>query len=738
MDVSEIMRLAGADEDAETFQVALEGKPRPGSQLALRPAAPTGRRALAEKRGYAAPMPYNPHADRVYSRMCVAVDALGEVNGVVGDLWKCLDRMRFGEDPDSGFGEVAAKIQEGPLADIEKLVKGVGFALDQGFDRRGEHESVGPFGGMVKMIGGGGMGVYGLDTCCLHMRGEVAEALAILKIVAPEIDKASPRDLPEIDADLWKKAGPAFLKSIEGRVDVLCAAVEKLIERKMGSKSGTMADALDRQQLAQGAALAEALGTLPPERPDWGTGLSEAASDKGALRLMLLLTPNYDKNEVYAFVKVLNAKLAKDKKLSAGMTSKYDATQVTDIDFHKGSAELWFAMAPEAEADKAHAKLLSDLVADAVLGYENADILFHWDGDEERPAKGTYAARELEIAVVESALRGIAEAAADMVGKAFVQRLGNDEFWVLGTQALKNGSLKVSVVKAYADQGGKPEKAKQGSFTMSDLTRYKQVPLKDVPVPVAVQWKASGALKEASESLAATQAEAGGPSQSWRLGVVFHAPGGQFNEPMWILPFETTKNGAATKVHLVKWPSGKKKPLPAKQAGGWDERAFSSNGAKAVEVKDIPAEVLALLKATGALKGEHAPAMEAMKAVFVARFSIPAHKPSAADESWAAEEAKMASDFELAMERSPIKSAKAPKAQIKVTKIGFEGTGAKYALKVTVEVSGEGVSSEDDDLITALDKRGDAALDAVVQHGEQAAEVAFGDTDWKRSTLEVM
>lgn len=643
MDLSEILRLAGADEDAETFQVALEGTPRPGSMLAIQPAA-SARRALAEKRGYAAPMAYNPNADRVFTRMCVAVDALGEVNGVVGDLWKCLDRMRFGEDPESGFGEAAAKIQEGPLSDIEKLVKGVGFALDQGFDRRGERETVGPMG-MVKMIGGGGMGVHGLDTCCLHLRGEVAEALAILKIVAPEIDKASTRDLPEIDADLWKKAGPAFLKSIEGRVDVLCAAIEKLVEKRMASKSGSMADAADRQMLAQGAELAEAVFALPPERQNWSTGLSEAAGDRGALKLVLPLTPKYDKNEVYAFVKSLNAKLAKDKKLSAGMTSKFDATQVTDMDFTSGSVTLWFAMAPEAKADAAHAKLLADLVADAVLGYENADILFHWDGDEERPAKGTYAARELEIDVVES----VEQMHADIVE--------------------------------------------------------------------------------------------GGGSQTWRLGMVFHAPGSEFNDAMWILPFEVTKNGAATKVHLVKWPAGKKKPLPAKQAGGWDDRAFNSNNAKAVEVQDIPAEVLALLKATGAMKGPSAPAMEAMKAVFVVKMTIPAHKPSAAasdPEAWTAEEEKMASDFELAMERSPIKSAMAPKAMVKVTKIGFAGTGAKYALNVTAEVSGEGVSSEDDDLITALDKRAEAALDAVVDNGEQAAEAAFGDLRWDHTTIEVL
>lgn len=776
MELSEILRLAGADEDAETFQVALEGKPRPGSMLAIQPAA-SARRALAEKRGYAAPMPYNLHADRVYSRMCVAVDALGEVNGVVVDLWKCLDRMRFGEDPESGFGEAAARIQEGPLSDIEKLVKGVGFALDQGFDRRGEHETVGPMG-MVKMLGP--LGVHGLDTCCLHLRGEVAEALAILKIVAPEIDKASPRDLPEIDADLWKKTGSAFLKNIEGRVDVLCAAIEKLVEKRMASKSGAMADAADRQMLAQGAELAEAVFALPPERQNWSTGLSEAAGDRGALRLMLPLTPNYDKNEVYAFVKSLNAKLAKDKKLSAGMTSKFDATQVTDMDFTSGSVTLWFAMAPEAKADAAHAKLLADLVADAVLGYENADILFHWDGDAERPAKGTYAARELEIDVVES----VEQMHADIVE--------------------------------------------------------------------------------------------GGGSQAWRLGMVFHAPGSEFNDAMWILPFEATKNGAATKVHLVKWPAGKKKPLPAKQAGGWDDRAFNSNNAKAVEVQDIPAEVLALLKATGAMKGPSAPAMEdryaammessaadyenamraavksafgadagkkaevsfklapaekiwgtadpklaqvvgsvtislstskglvtrgvrveatgangvrltlikktggvttskwsdvesmdvaatpetvgegveqlfrtllkkkvaeAARAVFVVKMTIPAHKPSAAasdPEAWTAEEEKMASDFELAMERSPIKSAMAPKAMVKVTKIGFAGTGAKYALNVTAEVSGEGVSSADDDLITALDKRAEAALDAVVDNGEQAAEAAFGDLRWDHTTIEVL
>lgn len=636
MDVSEILRLAGADENAETFQVALEGKPRPGSMLALQRAPSASPHVLAEKRGYNdLKQMYSPGVDRLYGRLGVAVDALGEVIGVVGDVWKCLDRMHFGEDPDSGIGEAAARIQGGPLADIEKLAKGAGFALDKYIDRRGEHETTGKNLAM-------GYGGDSLDVACLHLRGEVAEALAILKVVAPSLETASPRDLPSIDADLWKKAGPAFIKGVEGRVDVLCAAVEKLLAKRDETAVESRATAADRALLAHGAELAEAVFALPPERQEWGTGLSEGANDKGALRLVLPLTPNYDRNEVYAFVKVLNAKLVKDKKLSAGATGKYDATQVTDVDLTSGSATLWFAMAPEAKADKAHAKLLGDLVADAVLGYENADILFHWDGDEERPAKGTYAARELDIDIIES------------------------------------------VEQMHAD------------------------------------------LRE-------------GASQAWRIGTVFHVPGGEFSEPMWVLPFEATKNGAATKVHLVKWPAGKKKPT-IKQAGGWDDRAFNSNNAKAVEIKDTPAEVLALLKATGALKST-APATESARAVFVTKITIPASKPSVASDdadAWASEESKMAADFELVMERGPIKSSKAPKAMVKVTKVGFEGTGAKYSLRATVEVSGEGVSSLDDDLITALDKRAEAALDAVVQNGEQAAEVAFGDLRWNNTTIEVM
>lgn len=782
MDVSEIMRLAGANEDAETFQVALEGAPRPGSQLALRPAASAERRALAEKRGYAMPLPYNPNADRVYARMCVALNALGEVNNVVGDLWKCLDRLRFGEDPDSGFSEAATKIQEGPLADIERLVKGAGFALDQSFDRRAEQETSVPYGGMVKLVRGGGLGLSDLDTGCLHLRGEVAEALAILKIVAPEIDKATLRDLPEIDADLWKKAAPAFLKGIEGRVDVLCAAVEKLIEKRTGSRSGTIADALDRQQLAHGAALAEALGAQPPEQPNWRTGFGEATERAAGLKLDLPLRSGYDKNDVYAFVQGLNAKLAKDKRLSAGATSKYDATQVTDIDFSKSSVMLWFVMAPGVPADAAHAKLLAQVLADAVLTFDNAESLFQWDGDAQRPDKDTYRASALQLDVVESALGGIGESVAAMVGKAFAQRFGDDEIWVLGTQALKHKALKVSVVKAYADQGGRSESATTASFTLADLMQYQPVALKDVPKPVALQWKAAGALQEASKNLAALRVEAteyvvklkalpgSGPMSPDDMRRY-----GERNQGRLITADseEDAKSKFAAKMRLnptfidAELATAKSKsaalPLDAdnrnfklslspfvkadRRAMNRLKKDFGANFEKTVTVGAPTPEVArAILAPVYGIapsdlfvgKTEHAPAMEGARAVFVARFSIPARKPATADASWADEEEKMASDFELALERSPIKSAKASKAQIKVTKIGFEGSGAKYALKVTMEISGEGVSSEDADLITALDKRGEAALDAVVMHGEQAADVAFGDTDWKRAILEVM
>lgn len=127
------------------------------------------------------------------------------------------------------------------------------------------------------------------------------------------------------------------------------------------------------------------------------------------------------------------------------------------------------------------------------------------------------------------------------------------------------------------------------------------------------------------------------------------------------------------------------------------------------------------------------------RSVVVVKFTIPATKSTQVDpEEWSDYEARMAITFKDAMERAPIRSEKAPKAQVRVTKIGFEGAYSKYALKLTAEITGEGVSSEDEDLMTAFDKRAEAALQAVTNAHKDAAEAAFGDLNWLHTVLDVM
>lgn len=576
MDINEMMRLAGAEDGAESFQVALDGKAPAGSQL---PSARV-RQALGEARGGMLKQA-SDGSSRLYGRIQVAVDALGEVYEVLCDLWKALDRLRYGEDPESGIGEAAGKLLDGPMTDVEKLVKGVGYALDSRFDARREYER----GSTDSYVS---RSYRDVDALGVHLHGEVAEALAVLERVAPLLDKAKASDVYNVDLDLWKTAGPAFVKNVRGRVDVVTTALDQLMVRKVTQDlAGTDALAFEQREAAVdtlGKALGESLRHGREESPEWGFGLGESAGAP-----VHLAVPGHG--------------------TVALVPTNADAYEVRSVRAGKVGAH-------------SYGVIRAGKLAKITAGYESLmEATLKAAVQEALDAQGTA-----------TAMHAMAEDARSYVGKAFVQYYGNDSLWVLGTRAVKSDQVLVSLVRAFEDKNT-AESATAAHLKLADLQAYEEHPLRDVPAPVLARWRASGALAATQRSLAEA------------------------------------------------------------------------------------------------------------RAVFVAKITIPATKPSSADESpdrWAAEEKKMAADFELAMERSPIKSAKAPKARVKVTQVGFKKVGATYALQASLEVSGDGVSSLDDELIDAIDTRAQSAVDAVIDNGEQAADVAFRNVDWKHVTLDVL
>jgi len=717
MDLNEMLRLAGAEDGAESFQVALDGKAPAGSQL---PSARV-RQALGEARGGGDIKQAVGGSMRLYGRIRVAVDALGEVYEVLCDLWKALDRLRYGEDPESGIGDAAGKLLDGPMTDVEKLVKGIGYALDSRFDARRESERASADHYVSR-------GYRDIDAMGVHLYGEVAEALAVLEMVAPLLDKATATDVYSVDLDLWKTAAPAFIKNVRSRVGVVTAALDKLMVRKITQEYASESEAAYEHRESAvdilGKAVGEELRNGREESPEWGFGLGESAG-----------TPEHLAVPGHGTV--------------ALVPTDADAYEVRSVRAGKVGAH-------------SYGVIRAGKLAKVTAGYESL-------------MEATLKAAVQEALAVQgtaTAMQAVSKDARAYVGKAFVQHFGNDSLWVLGTRAVKSDQVLVSLVRAFEDKNT-AERATAAHLKLADLQAYEEHSLRDVPAPVLAQWRDSGALEATRRALSAHRsatttvplnenanrkivdvvvqllAKAALPTTLKKAGARIEKNGAfyyltcPFPAPMPALDDFVLHNARVLGNTGAQYMSI-----------GFTVHDVDSDDREGIAVK-VPVQLTKEWYATAtpvtsavrtsslSTVGQTTESANAGKsrAVFVAKITVPAARPSVADEMpdrWAAEEKKMAADFELAMERAALKSAKAPKARVKVSQVGFKKTGAAYALHATVEISGDGVSSLDDELITALDQRTEAAVDAVIDNGEQAADVAFRNVDWKHVTIDVM
>ena len=142
-----------------------------------------------------------------------------EVHCCLNELTKQLEGIAYTEE--EAFGAVAEKIATGPVADLQKLVKATGYAVSESFGSQRPSVADAPYGQVPYACGSDPV------VCCIMLLGEVAETVAVGKVIVPMILEA-PTEYPSVDSDALAKLWPAFEKTAMDRVNALCAAVEKM------------------------------------------------------------------------------------------------------------------------------------------------------------------------------------------------------------------------------------------------------------------------------------------------------------------------------------------------------------------------------------------------------------------------------------------------------------------------------------------------------------------------------
>jgi len=216
MNLKSIQRLAGYEDNNDSFAQALQSVQSPETKQ--------NGTVLAEDRGRMR-FDESPVRQRVYSRLRIAESSLEEVCEVLHQLWSSLDAIRYGSDPATKFGEVAEKIQTGPLSVIDRMVKTVGFALSESFTRFPRR-----FGGDDGALKCAVYGRSELDALGLHLRGEVAESLAILKVVAESLKDMKATQAVGVDLDMWAKGWTDYSENMESRTDAIAEMLTSLAD----------------------------------------------------------------------------------------------------------------------------------------------------------------------------------------------------------------------------------------------------------------------------------------------------------------------------------------------------------------------------------------------------------------------------------------------------------------------------------------------------------------------------
>lgn len=105
-----------------------------------------------------------------------------------------------------------------------------------------------------------------------------------------------------------------------------------------------------------------------------------------------------------AFFKVLNASMAKNKVLSAEMTNKYDAPQVTDHENSASSLTIWVALPQKYDDITGVRAAWAQEIRNAIQKYElgtdaeeGEPHLFAWDHDKNLPDSSEYRRIEANI-----------------------------------------------------------------------------------------------------------------------------------------------------------------------------------------------------------------------------------------------------------------------------------------------------------------------------------------------------
>jgi len=159
-------------------------------------------------------------SDRTWSRVLVVTQALAEVLDCAGAFAVGLEEIAL----NGGVGAATARgMLDGPLAALTAAVKATGVGLSEYF-LRDRSSTVKVMGGLTVNEGP----ITDCTTHCLRLRGEVAEALAVLAVVAPEVAKR-PEHYRGVDAPAVAVAAPKLAKGAPGWVDALTASAAKLV-----------------------------------------------------------------------------------------------------------------------------------------------------------------------------------------------------------------------------------------------------------------------------------------------------------------------------------------------------------------------------------------------------------------------------------------------------------------------------------------------------------------------------